>query len=94
MSEFNLRVESCLDWDDSNFKYENLGVFDASKETTLETLINGYWKYGGQEIMTTHVVKGILESINEHDAWKWGRFTIVDLSEPEYYKERFTFIVG
>lgn len=91
MSEYILSVESCLDWDDSNKKYATLGSFDACNTETLKNLIDSYWVYNGQGIMTEPVVQGILESINEPDAWKWGRFTIVDLSEPEYYKERFTF---
>ena len=90
---FILSVESRLDWDDNERKTDVLGQFNSTDIDTIKRLVDGYWQYEGEDILTDIVVKKIVRMIskNEYSFDILEHDLTVDL---ENCRRRFTFTLS
>lgn len=90
---FSLSAESRLDWDDSEYSNTVLGQFKSNDIGTIKQLVNKYWQYNGEDILTDTVVKKIVRAISKNEY----SFDILehDLTvDFENCRRRFTFILN
>lgn len=88
-----LSAESRLDWDDSEYSNTVLGQFKSNDIDAIKQLVDNYWRYEGEDILTDTVVKKIVRAISKNEY----SFDILehDLTVgSENCRRRFTFILN
>lgn len=75
---YNITVETCVDWDDSERRFKLLGSFETEDEL-IDLIESTLWEYNYQDELTETVVKGVFDSIDNTDEdGGWGRYTLVE----------------
>lgn len=95
--KYNLNLDSCLDWDDSEERSIYVGEFDDTDIDGLRQLIATCWDYDGEDILNDKIIEEILKitSMNNLDPTD-NSFTILEDDSTvqwESCRRRYTFTV-
>lgn len=64
-----LEIESQLVFDESEYSKQYVGTFEQSNIKALHTLIDSYWTYMGEEILTVPIAENILSFLKENSGY-------------------------
>lgn len=64
-----LEIESQLAFDDSEYSKQYVGTFEQSNIKALHRLIDGYWMYMGEEVLTVPIAENILSFLKDNSGY-------------------------